>query len=188
MDLEQELESIRTDARIMQAVLEVMPREDGNLRMGAAWDAGNRIVNCCERVSKRLKCMNPPVTAVVASMDDVTCGEANDVCEKTDDPSEKASLLEQSRCAGKYLIPFGKHKGVRVESVPKSYLCWLLGVKRNGRDFESISMDKHGWIVANHADAIAQVKRYLTWRCWACGSTATRFKFSKLCSDCWHDC
>lgn len=170
MDL-QDLERIKADARVLQILLELPPSGESCPRLQAARDNCERIVDHCERLTKRMK---PAATPSAPDYDE--------------DASEKASLLEQSRLAGESFIPFGKHKGERVKAVPHSYLCWLLGVRRVGREFENLPMDKHGWIIANHADVVAQVKAYLTWRCWACGSTSTRFKFSKLCPECWHGC
>jgi hypothetical protein len=164
-----ELERITADASVVQALLESMPAGDTCPRLKAARDASERIKDCCERLSKRTRCSSHLSTA---------CG--------SEDDKEKASLVEQSKIAGEALIPFGKHKGTQIKAVPKSYLCWLLGMKRVGREFEDISMDKHGWIIANHPNVVAQVKSYLTWRCWACGSIDTRFKFSRLCTECWH--
>lgn len=171
MDL-QELERIKADARVIQTMLESPPTHQDNSCLQAARDAGERIMECCERLSKRMKPSSP-------SPAPSTPEEA--------DPSEKARLVELSRRAGESIIPFGKHKGKAVKAVPHSYLCWLLGVRRAGREFEKVAMDHHSWIIANHADIISQVKAYLTWRCWACGSTDTRFKFSRLCGECWHD-
>ena len=173
---QQELEHIKADARVIQVMLEGVSTGDKCSRLQAARDAGERIMCCCERLSKRMKPSSPPVVTVAPS-----APECND-------PSEKATLLEQSKRAGESLIPFGKHKGKPVKTLPQTYLCWLLGMRRVGREFENVPMDKHGWIISNHADVIAQVKAYLTWRCWACGSTNTRFQFSRLCPECWHEC
>jgi hypothetical protein len=169
-----DLDQIKADARVIQVMLEGIPGDERCSRLLAASDAGGRILDCCERLSKRLK----PSSTVPASP------SAPDL----EEHSEKAGLVEQSRRAGEFIIPFGKHKGKPVRAVPHSYLCWLLGVRRVRREFENVPMDKHGWIISNHADVIAQVKAYLTWRCWACGSADTRFKFSRLCSECWHEC
>ena len=168
MDL-QELERIKADARAMQILLEIPPINDSCPRLQAARVNCERIVECCERLSKKIKTEGTPSAP------------------EDDGSSEKARLVEQSRRAGESIIPFGKHKGKAIKAVPHSYLCWLLGVRRAGREFENLPMDKHGWIISNHADVIAQVKAFLTWRCWACGSTDTRFQFSRLCPECWHD-
>lgn len=168
----QELDRIKADARVIQVLLENSSTNENGSRLQAARDAGERIVECCERLAKRMKPSSPPRAPSTP---------------QEPDPSEKARLVELSRQAGESVIPFGKHKGKAVKAVPYSYLCWLLGVRRAGREFETVSMDHHSWILANHAETISHVKAYLTWRCWACGSTDTRFKFSRLCSECWHD-
>lgn len=170
MDL-QELDCIKADARAMQILLEIPPSNDSCPRLQAVRVSCERIVKSCERLSKKLK----PSSATPTPAPEET------------DVAEKARLTELSRSAGESLVSFGKHKGKRVKEVPHSYLCWMLGVRRNGREFEKVSMDHHSWIIANHAEAISQVKAYLTWRCWACGSADTRFKFSRLCPECWHD-
>ena len=169
MDM-QELEDIMADARTMQILLEMPPVDESCPRLQAARVNCKRILECCERLSKKIKTPGTPSAP------------------EDDSADEKSRLVEQSRRAGECIIPFGKHKGNPVKSVPYSYLCWLQGVRRVGRGFETVPMDKHGWIIANHADVVAQVKAYLTWRCWACGSTDTRFQFSRLCPGCWHDC
>jgi uncharacterized protein (DUF3820 family) len=166
MDL-QELERIKADARGIQFLLEVPPSSDSCPRLQVARVNCERILELCERISKRIKTEDKPSPP------------------QDDGSSEKASLVQLSRRAGEFIIPFGKHKGKPVKAVPRSYLCWLLGVRRVGRDFEDVPMDKHGWIISNHSDVVAQVKAYFTWRCWACASVDTRFKFSRLCSECW---
>ena len=169
----QELENIMADARAMQLLLEIPHSDETNPRVQAAKFNCKRILETCELISKRMK--TPIPSSVKQSAPE--CEDAN----------EKIRLLEQSRLAGEFIIPFGKFKGKSVKTVPTSYLCWLLGVRRVGRQFENIPMDKHGWIVSNHPDVIAQVKAYFTWRCWACGACNTRFEFSKLCPACWHE-
>lgn len=172
MDL-QELERIKADARVIQIMLESSTRDDENdARLQAARDAGERITESCQRLSKRIKSSSP--------LPAPSAPEESDL-------SEKTCLMEQSRRAGEYIISFGKHKGKAVKAAPLSYLCWLLGVRRDGREFIKVSMDHHSWIVTNHPEIMSQVKAYLTWRCWACGSTDTRFKFSRLCPECWHN-
>lgn len=173
MDL-QELERIKADARAIQIMLEIPPVGDNCPRLQAARVNCERIVESCERLSKKMKPSSPPA-AVPSALEH-------------DDSGEKTRLLEQSKRAGDFLIPFGKHKGRAVKDLPQSYRCWLLGMKQVGREFENVPMDKHGWIISNHADVIVQVKAYLTWRCWTCGSTDTRFQFSRLCPECWHAC
>ncbi len=168
MDL-QELQRIKADARAMQILLDIPSSGDDSARLQAARVNCERVVESCERLMKRIKTAGTPSAP------------------EHDSLGEKAHLVEQSRRAGEFIVPFGKHKGKPVKAVPHSYLCWLLGVRRVGREFENVPMDKHGWIIANHADIVAHVKSYLTWRCWACGSTDTRFQFSRLCPECWHD-
>lgn len=166
----QELERIRVDARFIQAMLETAKHsKDSQMLFKTALEAGKRIEDSCDRLVKRVKVQTPP-----------------DEKESLDEDEEKVRLIEQSKLAGDHVLPFGQHKGKSLKEVPTSYLGWLLGVKREGREFVPVSTDRHGWILANHVDSIAQVKTFLTWRCWACKSTNTRFKFSRLCVDCWH--
>jgi len=158
------LEQIKTDASLIQSVLQ---STDNDVRSQVAREAGARIVSCCERLAKRTRRRSPSP-------------------EQDERGQEKLLLTAQSEVAGRSVLPFGKHKGKAINTTPLSYLSWLLGLRREGREFEIIPTDKHGWILANHPDTIAQVKAYLTWRCWACRSTETRFKFSRLCPECWH--
>jgi hypothetical protein len=176
MELSLELDRIKADTGIIQGMLETIANS-GEKReyLDAAREAGTRIIDSCERLAKRTK--------VVSPQNDPVLSEA-DGCQ--DDNDDKESLLKQSERVGEARMPFGKHKGTRIKEVPLSYLCWLLGLKQVGREFERVPMDKHGWVVSNHAETMGQVKLYLTWRCWACRACDVRFKFSRLCSDCWH--
>lgn len=168
MDL-QELERIQADALAMRVLLDIPPDGEICSRVQAARINCERILEFCERAKKKIKTVGTPSAS------------------EDDSASEKARLVEQSRRAGECIISFGKHKGKPIKEIPYSYLCWLLGVRRVGREFENVAMDKHGWMITNHADFIAQVKTFLTWRCWACGSTDTRFHYSRLCPECWHE-
>ncbi len=194
MELSLELDRIKVDAEIIQGMLETL-KNSGKKRV--CMEAGTRILECCERLTKRTKVSSPRPVPVLSETDgEQGAGDDKDSLPKQDgddkdclakqDGDDKDSLLKQSERAGEARMSFGKHKGMRIKEIPLSYLSWLLGVKRVGREFEKVAMDKHGWIVSNHADIMAQVKSYLTWRCWACGSCDVRFKFSRLCMDCWH--
>jgi uncharacterized protein (DUF3820 family) len=156
------IESIKADACIIESVCSAVDLHDPGLLL-LVRDSCRRIQECCERASKRTK-----------------------KNEEEDNDQDKAELVERSRKAAEFILPFGKHKGVQLGSVPTSYLCWLLGVKREGREFKSIPMDKHNWIITNHADVVAEVRAFLVWRCWACSSTDVRFQWSRMCCDCWH--
>ena len=167
---ERDIESIRSDAIAIEALC-VAADGGGRELLQVARDACRRIQECCERSAKRIKRCSPSPHEESADQDE----------------REKHQLVERSRKAAEFVLPFGKHKGVSLKDVPNGYMCWLMGVKREGRDFQNIPMDKHNWILANHADVMAEVQAFLTWRCWACGSTDVRFRRSRLCCDCWHD-
>ena len=165
-----ELERIRDDAQVIRAMLTTIDNlKDNQVLLKAALEAGKRIEDNCDRLAKRAKTQ-----------------EIQDEKEELDEEEEKARLVQQSKLAGDHVLMFGQHKGKSLKEVPVSYLGWMLGMKREGREFFPMPVTNHGWILANHADSIAQVKAYLTWRCWGCKSTSTRFKFSRLCADCWH--
>lgn len=173
MDLQPEIERIKADARVIQAMLETMNKtSEGRVFCETALEAGKRIMDSCDRVAKRIKPSSPPAAETQAEQGD---------------EEDKELLVVKSRLAGEHVLLFGQHKGKALKDVPSSYLCWILGVKREGREFKNVPMDKHGWILMHHAETITEVKDYLTWRCWACKSTNTRFKFSRLCPDCWHN-
>lgn len=174
-----DIESIESETKTIKLILEKYESVQGREIIQVALQANTRIMEHCERLSKKLKSVHvktaPEFTSNNNSKD---CGE---------DTDDKERLIEQSKIAGDFVIPFGKHKGLAIKAVPCSYLCWLLGFRRDGREFNAISMDKHGWIISNHPETVANVKAYFTWRCWVCYSPTTRFKFSRLCTDCWHN-
>jgi hypothetical protein len=106
----QELEDIMAGVRAMQILLEIPPTNESCPRLQAAPFNCKRIVECCERLSKKIKTAGTPSAP------------------EDDSSNEKARLVEQSRRAGEFIFPFGKHKGNQIKAVPYSYLCWLQGV------------------------------------------------------------
>jgi hypothetical protein len=99
---------------------------------------------------------------------------------------EKTSLIEESDKAGCFIIPFGKHKGTLINKAPPDYLCWLMGMRREAGKYLPASTEGLKWVRANQNETLSQVKKYLTWRCWECGSHDVRFRNAHLCTHCWH--
>ena len=165
------------------AIIEALT--EGNNK--SAMKAANRIVDACEafeRKAKRLKSEPEPAKSPQAALEDpeqaLTERNAQDLL-------EKPGLEAESRTAGEFVVPFGKHKGATIRAVPNGYLCWLMGVRREGKTFQPVSTTGLDWIRGNQFETLSQVKKYLTWRCWACGSTDMRFRHAKLCTSCWHE-
>jgi uncharacterized protein (DUF3820 family) len=104
------------------------------------------------------------------------------------DLTEKPALLEQRSKSGEHVIPFGKHKGKQIKELPLDYVRWMLGYKREGRNFTTIPADKLNWMRTTQYESLGHAQKYMVWRCWGCGSEDTRFKHSKLCTTCWHEC
>ena len=98
---------------------------------------------------------------------------------------EKVTLIEESDKAGTFIIPFGKHRGTRVDKAPKDYLCWLMGMKCEKGKYSPIATDTLNWVRANQHETLSHIKKYLTWRCWECSSHDIRFKYAHLCTHCW---
>ena len=97
--------------------------------------------------------------------------EANKIIEK-----------QESVTASDFVLPFGKHKGSTLQDVDLGYLTWAIGYKRAGMTF---TPRPECGIMESHPQAYTRIKSYLTWRCWACRSTAVRFRNAKLCTSCW---
>lgn len=107
------------------------------------------------------------------------------------DPNESAQEelnkvieMRASEEAGDYMLDFGKHSGTRIRQIDPSYLYWMLGLKRKGQRFIPNGNGMNDWMLSNKPTAVAEVRKYLTWRCWVCRSTDTKFKWSSLCRSC----
>ncbi len=123
---------------------------------------------------------------------DAECGQAGVKRARSEEPASpddliKAAEMRASETAGDCTIPFGKHRGIPIRSVDLSYLVWMLGFKRSGQKFSRIARGQTGndWVRDNHPTVLSEVQKYMTWRCWACRSTGTRFRFACLCRSCW---
>jgi uncharacterized protein (DUF3820 family) len=148
------------------------------------------IIEMCEKESvasrKRSRtCMDENGILSQENKTDIEAGFQSTVETQELEEREKLSLVEESDKAGTFIIPFGKHKGTRLDKVPADYLCWLMGMKREKGKFSPASTDTLNWVRANQYDTLSHVKRYLTWRCWECGSHDVRFRTAHLCSHCW---
>lgn len=98
---------------------------------------------------------------------------------------EKSSVLEARTKAGEYVLTFGKHKNEQLNQVPIGYVRWILGVRQEGRKFHHEYSDQTTWVRTNVMACFIAAQQFMAWRCWACGIQDTRFKHSKLCTDCW---
>jgi hypothetical protein len=98
---------------------------------------------------------------------------------------DKPLQLELRSSAGEFVVRFGQHKGKRIKELPMDYLKYILGVRQAGREFVPLAQDKTSWIKSNAMDCYLAARQFVTWRCWACGIRDTRFKESKLCTQCW---
>jgi AcrR family transcriptional regulator len=103
------------------------------------------------------------------------------------EPDDKDAEMRASGEAGGFVLPFGKHAGQKIRDVPPPYLCWLMGVKRQRRDFVPVPVDSSNYIRSKQAATLAKVQAYLTWRCWTCGSQDVSFRRAQLCRACWHE-
>lgn len=149
--------------------------------------AASRILETCEefeRRSKKRKIELDPVKAPEPTKGDPEQALAE---KNAQDLLEKPVLQAESRSAGEFVIPFGKHKGVAIRALPCAYVCWLMGMRREGKTFQQVSTTSLDWIRGNQFETLSMAKKYLTWRCWACGSADVRFRHAKLCTSCWHD-
>jgi hypothetical protein len=157
----------RTDACISQAL-----EAAENIR---------RTVHEFERTAKRSRSSEnlPP-----RDNDDTerTVGKMN-----AQDQDEKPMLQQESVKAGEFILSFGKYEGKPLKKVPPTYLCWLMGVKQRGRDFTPVPAESLSGVRNRHLDTLVQVQKFLQWRCWSCHAQNVRFKYSKLCSDCWYE-
>jgi hypothetical protein len=159
----------------------------------AAMNGVKRILQVCEefkRDTKRQKVEPAAVTVEICPAVPTPTKEDHEqaLAEKNaQDLMDKPGLQAESRLAGEFEVPFGKYNGDIIRALPPSYLCWLMGVRREGRTFQPVSTKGLDWIRGNQFETLSMVKKYLTWRCWACGSTDVRFKHAKLCTSCWHE-
>ena len=172
---------IKADAILIQAQCEVI---DDSLTPVIVREAAVRILESCAHLSKRSLSPAPEIHAPLVKR---ARQSPSLTPEAGQDQAEKEDLVEQSRRAGEFVIPFGKHQGKQVKTLPVTYLCWLMGARREGRNFVFKTDDALAWTRARHAVTLAQVQTYLVWRCWACGSQDMRFKHARLCTSCWHD-
>lgn len=101
------------------------------------------------------------------------------------DDGNKLVELNESAKAGNYVLDFGKFKGQAIKDADIYYLVWAVGLKRKGRTFSSVCSEACDWIRENKPVAFQQIKTYLTWRCHGCRSTNVKYRFSRLCRDCW---
>lgn len=101
------------------------------------------------------------------------------------DDCNKSVELKESAKAGDYVLDFGKFKGQAIKDVDVSYLVWAIGLKRKGRNFQPVTTEACDWIRENKPVASQQIKTYLMWRCHACRSSNVKYRFSRLCRDCW---
>lgn len=173
---EHHLALIRVDAMLILTLCENI-RDDSALVI--IRDVASRIIESCSRTSKRS--LSPVPSEVPVAKRGRHSPDADQ------EQSEKADLVEQSRRAGKFVIPFGKHQGKPIDATPATYLCWLMGVKQDGREFIHKTDEALTWTRARHAVTLAQVQTFLVWRCWACGSQDVRFRHARLCTSCWHN-
>ena len=164
--MEEELSrQILSDATVIQAIL-ASADSNGNPSIKLAREANSRILAACHRSCKR---------------------KIDDVSQKQADNDSKETEMRLSGLAGNFILPFGKHAGQKIRDVPPHYLCWLMGVKRQKRDFVPVPVDSNNYIRSRQAATLANVQAYLVWRCWTCGSQDVSFKRAQLCKSCWHD-
>lgn len=171
---------IKADAVLIQSQCEL---HDDPLTHAVMREAAVRILESCAYLSSKRSLSPTPEVHVPKRAK----RSPSLTPELGQDQTERAELVEQSRRAGEFVFPFGKHQGKKVKSVPAAYLCWLMGARREGRDFVFKTDEALNWTRARHAITIAQVQTFLVWRCWACGSQDMRFKHARLCTACWHD-
>jgi uncharacterized protein (DUF3820 family) len=162
---------IQADAALIQTQCEEAGGNCDSTVLIVAREAAKRILDSCSRVSKRAK-LGSPVSTPSSSQDQ---------------DENRSELMELSRKAGDFVIPFGRYQGKHIKSVPPTYLCWLMGAKREGRNFTFKTDEALNWTRSRHAVTLAHVHNFLVWRCWACGSQDMRFKHARLCTSCWHD-
>lgn len=148
------------------------------------------IIELCEKESgasrKRIKTSTDENVVSLQKIDqDTEPGSQSTVEMQEQEEREKLVLIEDSDKAGTFVIPFGKHKGTQVDKVPTDYLCWLMGMKREKGKYSPACTDTLNWVRANQYETLSRVKKYLTWRCWECGSHDVRFRHAQLCTTCW---
>jgi hypothetical protein len=151
---------ILADASIIQAVIASVESSS----VGLAKEAVARILKACSR--KRCREPSP---------------------ERAREEDDRESEMRLSCEAGSFVLPFGKHAGQKIRDVSPHYLCWLMGVKRQRRDFVPVPVDSSNYIRSKQGETLAKVQAYLTWRCWTCGSQDVSFRRAQLCRSCWHD-
>ena len=96
--------------------------------------------------------------------------------------TNKALEQQESAAASHFILTFGKHKSAHLRDVDLSYLTWAIEYKRSGM---TLTPNPDYGVSENHLLASTRIKAYLAWRCWACRSTAVRFRNAKLCTSCW---
>lgn len=153
------------DATMIQSILAAADPTGDNSYLDLAKDAAARILKACaHRPGKRARDPSPEP-----------------------EPDDKDAEMRASGEAGGFVLPFGKHAGQKIRDVPPHYLCWLMGVKRQRRDFVPVPVDSSNYIRSKQAATLAKVQAYLTWRCWTCGSQDVSFRRAQLCRACWHE-
>jgi uncharacterized protein (DUF3820 family) len=154
-----------------------------------AMQSAIQILALCEEEGAKTRKRRKTCTAVEDNEATDTQDEQQDMLEAQErEQSEKTTLIEDGDKAGLFVIPFGKFKGVTINKTPSDYLCWLMGMKREGGKYLPGPVDKISWVRSNHYETLSHVKKYLTWRCWECGSRDVRFRHAHLCTNCWHQC
>lgn len=107
---------------------------------------------------------------------------------KPSDENDRETALCDGRQAGAYVLLFGKHCGERIDALPLTYVMWLAGFRRRGREFSRVmDTEQHAYVSKNHPMAMASASTFLRGRCWVCGSLNVKYLNSKLCTSCWFD-
>ena len=69
------------------------------------------------------------------------------------------------------IIDFGKHRGSKMEELPRAYLFFLAGYRVYGTSRTKIESDAYSWVKENKKEYVQYAETKLFRTCWFCEKT-----------------